>query len=705
MNPFVTLHQTLNAEQERWPLWLPVGVLAGIMLYFALPFEPAPLGLAATPLLAGAVWLLRARFSLFLPAVALLMVALGFNASQIDTRLSATPMLDHEMGPLPVIGRLMFTEVMPEGVRLTLKDVQIGKLKPEDTPVKIRVRLRKKTLADVPPPGSVIRLYAGLMPYSEPVMPGATDFRWQGYFHQTGASGWTYSDVDEIIDNSVPDWRDRFALVFERARLTLARHVYARLSGDVAAMTVTRLNGEQAGISEPVIDAMRIAGLSHLLSTSGFHVTIMGLLVYFPLRALLALVPWVALRFPIKKWAASAAIVSTLGYTLLVGSGAATVRSMIMCAIAMLAILVDRRASPLRLVMLSAFLSMLVVPDAALGPSFQMSFAAVFCLIATQGKQLAWLVTPEAAPREHGWFRRVAEHFGSIIATSLIATAATTPFALYHFQTFSFYGFAANAAAIPLTSFWVMPCILMAYILAPFGLDGWFIDGAGAGIALTIRIAEQVAAWPYSILYFPAMPWGALLAITLGGLWLCIWRLRWRWLGLLPILAGACYCFYAPVPDVLISPDARVWAVRLDDGRLAVSNMDRNVFLYRQWKERLGNVPLVDSSAVRSDQLRCDDAGCVYKKAGRSVAFPETPLAALDDCEQADRVVAAFPVSACAAQTVAEGDWRAHGAVTLAAAPDGWIRNDARRGYAERPWSVGWRRRGDASALGGDPAD
>ena len=53
-----------------------------------------------------------------------------------------------------------------------------------------------------------------------------------------------------------------------------------------------------------------------------------------------------------------------------------------------------------------------------------------------------------------------------------------------------------------------MPCILMAYITAPLGLDGWFIDGAGAGMDLTISIAETVAAWPYSIFYLPAMPCG-----------------------------------------------------------------------------------------------------------------------------------------------------------------------------------------------------
>jgi competence protein ComEC len=187
------------------------------------------------------------------------------------------------------------------------------------------VRFDRKTLADVPPAGSLVTMWAELGPFEEPVMPHAMNFRWQAFFRQLGGLGWSTSTIN-LIDPAPPvtSWHDRFALAFERARMTLTQHVYAHLSGDVAAMTAARLNGEQTGISEPVIQAMRTAGLAHLLSTSGFHVTIMGLLVYFPLRALLALIPWIALRYPIKKWAAAGAIFSTIGYTLLVGSPAAT---------------------------------------------------------------------------------------------------------------------------------------------------------------------------------------------------------------------------------------------------------------------------------------------------------------------------------------------------------------------------------------------
>jgi len=690
-----SLREMLLAESDRWLLWAPVGVAIGIAVYFALPFEPSLYALVATPLLGVAAWKVRHWFAVFLPLFVLLFMAMGFNAAQIETHMFTTPMLAREQGPLPVTGRLMFTEVMPDGVRLTLKDLTLGRLPPEQTPEKIRIKMGKKTLADIPPPGTRLTMWAQISPFSEPVSPDATDFRRMGYFKQIGGLGWSFSHID-VVDPNPPStsWRDDFALMFERARVALAQHVYARLSGDVAAMTVTRFNGEQAGISKPVIEAMRIAGLAHLLSTSGFHVTIMGLLVYFPLRALLAMIPWLALRYPIKKWAAAGAIVSTLGYTFLVGSQAATLRSMVMSGIAMVAIIADRRSAPMRLVMLSALIAMLMAPDAALGPSFQMSFAAVFCLIATHGKKISWLVTPDDKIQKHSWWRGVVEHMGSIITTSLIATAATTPFAIYHFQTFSFYGFAANTLAIPMTSFWVMPCILMAYILAPFGWDGWFIDGAGAGINVTIKIAEYVASWPYSILYLPAMPWGALVAICFGGLWLCIWRLRWQWLGLLPILIGGLYPLYTAKPDVMIAPDGKVWAARLADGRLAVSNLDRDAFVYQQWQQRLGNPPVVDINELppTEKQLRCDEMGCVYNLGGNPIALPIMESAALEDCDHTSAIIAPFAIRDCHAYYVVdERQFWLHGSHVIYG--DGSLLRitHARPRRAMRPWSVGWK--------------
>jgi competence protein ComEC len=365
---------------------------------------------------------------------------------------------------------------------------------------------------------------------------------------------------------------------------------------------------------------------------------------------------------------------------------------MIMTGLAMLAITIDRRATSLRLVMLSAGIGMLIEPDATMGPSFQMSFAAVFCLIVANQKAWDWASGDFTAFMPE-WFRSFTAHMWGIARTSLIATAATTPFAIYHFQTLSLYGFIANMAAIPITSFWVMPSILLAYLTAPFGWDGLFIDAAGAGVAITIRIATTVASWPYSIFYWPAMPGFALVFVVLGGLWLCIWREKWRYLGLAAIMIGMLYPLYTPKPDFFVTPDGKEWAARLDDGRLAVSNIDHDKFSVTQWQQRLGNVEMIDSTALPPDnrQIRCDEQGCVYRHGTHILAMPDLEATALEDCQHADIAIAPFLIKECAARYIIDDPslW-VHGAHAIYFDGDNVRIESARSNRGARPWSIGW---------------
>ncbi|MDD3029746.1 MAG: ComEC/Rec2 family competence protein [Alphaproteobacteria bacterium] len=693
MNPLSVLARNFQAERARWSYWLPVAVAGGVVLYFVLPFEPPVFVLGLPVILGAGAWLLKERsWPLALAFFALMLVSLGFAASKTETLLDARPMLDAPQEFIPITGRVLGIDIMPDSLRIVLLHPTLGDLPEEKRPERIRVKFNDLSFDEAPPIGSAIAFKGTVYPFSGPAAPDAADFRRYAFYKHLGGLGWS-RDTIKVTDSSPNDYSlgERFNLMLERARKTLARHVYERLSGDVAAITAARLNGEQTAISQPVMDAMRTSGLAHLLATSGANVTIMGLLIYFPLRMLLALSPWLTLRFPIKKWAAMAAILSALAFTFLVGSQAATMRSMLMVGLAMIAIALDRNTHPLYLVMLSALLSMLFVPSATMGASFQMSFAAVFCLVATT-RSLDWAFGKNVAAYIPSGLRASFGYVGGIMRASLIAIAAVTPFSIYHFHTFNLYGFLSNALAIPLTSFWVMPFTVLAYATAPWNMDGFFIDMAGLGNAATIRIAETVAAWPRSILYWPAMPGFVLAGITLGGLWLCLWRRSWRFWGLVPVILGMLYPLYTPRPSFFAAPDGNTWGAVLDDGRLAVPNAKKQRFILDQWRERLGNVPLVDAKALPSDhpQVSCDAMGCLYRHGAFAIAMPAQENAAIDDCLNADLVVAPFPIAGCNARVLDATDFATHGAHAL------FFKNgkpDIAYAYERpglRPWSVGW---------------
>src|SRR3546814_645516 len=128
---------------------------------------------------------------------------------------------------------------------------------------------------------------------------------------------------------------------------------------------------------------MRDSGLAHLLSISGLHMGLVASILFFGIRGLLALWERAALCWPIKKWAAGAAIIGSFAYLLLSGADVPTQRSFVMTGLVLLAVILDRTAISLQLVAWAAIIVLVIAPESLLGPSFQMSFGAVVALVAT----------------------------------------------------------------------------------------------------------------------------------------------------------------------------------------------------------------------------------------------------------------------------------------------------------------------------------
>ncbi len=674
----VDLAGRLAAERERWELWLPVGLGFGIALYFALPVEPA-LGLGAEVAATLAVLTLAmGRQPARLGALLVLLTgALGFTAAQLRTWSQTAPMIGRELGIVTVTGRAIITESMPDGVRLTLSEVTIDRLPAEATPDQVRIGLKSRYTA--PPPGSMIRVRAMLHPSAAPAEPGAYDFQRQAFFDGNGAVG-SALGTPTVIEGPPPStWRG-LMLQMEALRAALHQRCVEVLP-DRATSTVTEalLNGEQTAIPQDVMNDYRYSGLAHLLSISGLHIALVAGLVYFLVRALLALIEPVALRYPIKKWAALTGLLAAFAYLALVGPAAPTLRSVLSTGTVMIAIMTDRNPISMRLLMVSAVVIMAYTPEQMLGPSFQMSFAAVGALIATYEVANPWLHRWRTSTGAAG--QAVLYLAGSML-TSVVATVATLPFSLYHFQQMALYGVLSNMIAVPLTTFWVMPWALAVYGLMPFGLDAWALVPMGWGVAACNWLAHITAALPGSVLWVPAMPVPGLAAIVLGGLWLLLWLGRWRLWGLVPIFLGFASILAAPHPDLLVSGDGSAMAVRTADGGLSFNDVKAGTRLIGQtWLHRDGTnqaaEPWPADGRSNDGRLSCDALGCLYRAGGLTVALVRDRPALEEDCDIADLVVAVEPVHHCPGPTIidfwslrhngAHAIWLTDGKITLRA--------------------------------------
>lgn len=573
----------LAEEILGYALWLPVAFGAGIALYLGLPWEPSGWagGLAAAASLGMLLALRRDRARLSLGLV--LASCLGFATIQLNTRLAA-PVEALPSRAVVLEARIVALEALPQGRRITVAEATWqGREAPLPRTLRLRLRPGDETVLH---PGERIRVRALLRAPSAPVEPGAFDFQRASFFTGAAGTGFALAQV-EVTGRAEEAPRSSFWTFFARLQSALVVRTRAAVPGQPGAVAAALLSGQQAGIAPVEAQAMRDSGLSHLLSVSGLHVSIVIGLVFFVLRLMLAAWEWAALRFPIKEIAMVAGLAAGGFYTLVTGADVPMLRSFLMAALVVAALLMGRNAITMRGLALAAFVVLLLHPEAVASASFQMSFAAVAALVAgfeaLRGRLPHWL--------EHaGLLQRCAMVLVGLVLTSVLAGVATAPYALFHFQRASLYGVVANALAVPLTSFFVMPAGMIAVLLMPFGLDWLALVPMGWGCAAILWIARVVADWPGAAPFLPAMPFWGLLACTAGVLLLCLLRTRLRLLGLPLFLLGMVSPIWHRPPDVLVSADAGLIAVEAG-GVLHLSRaQNANPFVVETWQRRAGGI-------------------------------------------------------------------------------------------------------------------
>ena len=518
------------------------------------------------------------------------------------------------------------------------------------------------------------------MPPAGPAAPGAYDFARAAWFKEIGAVGYAMSRAEVVAVGE----RNGLAPHIAGWRRSLALHLREQMPGQAGAVAADLMTGDRGAIPEGTLQDMRDAGLAHLLAISGLHVGLIAGWLFFSVRFLLALIPGLALRAPIKKWAAAAALLGAFAYMLLTGATVPTQRAFLMLALVMAAVMLDRVAISFRLLAWAAVAVLLWAPESLLSVSFQMSFAAVVGLTAIY-EGLGPAVMRWRS--DGGRAKRLSLYLGAVLLTTLVASLTTAPFALYHFNRVAMYGLAANLVAVPLAALWVMPSALAAYVLMPLGWEQLALVPMGLGIQAMLAVAHAVAGWPGAVTLVPAFSTLALAIISLGGLWLCLWRGRWRYGGLLAVGLGIVLAGQGDPPDILIDGRGKIMAARLENRVVLVAApYRRKSITLSTWLRRWGRKePSKDDSI-----MRCDGLGCALIHGGNAVGFARGPAALEDDCRVADLVLSAVPVRfncPSAKMVIDRFDLWRRGAIAVRWR-DGVIKvegaNDSR---GDRPWS------------------
>jgi competence protein ComEC len=178
--------------------------------------------------------------------------------------------------------------------------------------------------------------------------------------------------------------------------------------------------------------------------------------------------------------------------------------------------------------------------------------------------------------------------------------------------------------------FWIMPLALAAMLTTGIpAVSEWFLQGMGYGIDIMIYTATIVAHWPGAAIYVPQTSPGFLYCIVGGGLWLCLWQEKWRWLGLIPLAASLYFVFAATAPNLYISEDLKYVGVRYQD-HLYVNSTRTKTFLSENWAHATG-LPATSIRRWKSAKpqvpiapVECNDYGCLFQTQDFKLAYLNT---------------------------------------------------------------------------------
>jgi competence protein ComEC len=610
----------VRAQLDRLFLWVPVAFGLGAAVYLGLKSEPPlwPAAAAALVLGAGAVgaaWRAGPR-ALHAALVLLAAVAAGFAIAKLRSDHVAAPIAPASLGVAEVEGYVVDIDTPSQtGPRLLIAPTAISHLTTDQLPLRVRIVMPTD---DIATPGAAIRVQALLDPPPAPAAPGAYDFARDAWFAGEGAVGLARGPP-QLIAAPAPPWRLRLSMAINAFRWRTAERLAGDMNkvmgghaGDAAGLAVAVTTSHQDWLSQPVRNDLRAAGLAHMLAIAGLHTAALSGFVFFSLRFLIAAVPWLAVRVNGKKVAAAGGLIAVAAYLVLSGAHAPARRAAITASVAFAAILMDRQAISLRSLALAALIILLIEPEVVVQPGFEMSFCATASLVALAE---VWPRKPraEGLPWALSFLQRARDWVIALFMVSLVAGAATGPFAIQHFNRIANFGVFANLTADFVASVVMMPALAIALLLELIGhgLAAPALFVAGWSAKAIIAIGHVFATAPGAATATSTAPQIALVVSYFGILFVCLWNGWLRWLGL-PLAFAVALWPRPPAPVAWIASDGGDAAVAFQGREVALKPGVR-AYATQLWAQRRGLAIPADMARARGALFDCDFWSCAAR--------------------------------------------------------------------------------------------
>jgi len=467
------LYSKLEQEYHHLSLWYFVSFIFGIVFFFRF-YESIPnyFFFASLPgLLTLSIFFSKRNLLIFFVAACSFSFCVGMLTASVRISLAGSSAFTRPV-TAEITGGVENIKPTLRGMQITLKDVflQHSRKNSIKNLKKVRINISNKIASNLSY-GDKIKLRAKLFPLQGAVLPGAYNFGFYMRMSDIEASGYALTAPEIIEKNS--SFFNEYIQNIRRGIYSLLLDVLGVKNGNFAAAI---LIGETKAIPQNIAENMRNSGVAHILSVSGLHLSLVAMIFFICTRLLLNCSNYFAYNTNIKLISAAVSIVGSFLYLKISGGNLAATRAFIMTAIFIIAMMMGRAPYPLRSIMIAAFLILVFLPEYVFHPSFQLSFAAVLCLISGYEFYLRYKHILGAS---RGIFASIKFYIFTNIYSSFLASIVTAPFVIFHFYKFAVYSVLMNLIAVPLMSFFMMPLALLAVLLIPFGIAHWPLYALG----------------------------------------------------------------------------------------------------------------------------------------------------------------------------------------------------------------------------------
>lgn len=555
------MRKLLENQRENLFLWVPFIMAAGGALYFSMPIEPH---IHFATIITMILFIIMCLWRAPIVIRAILIFIFGFFYAYTYTDIIDTPILNHNMRDIEITGRVTDIDYTANKSRIYIQIPAMNiNIKTNDFAT-VRVSIDSNTLPNI---NDKIKITATLFAPTTADAPGAFDFSRWAYFNGITATGY----INNFTTLNEPGHSTTNSL----------RQIIHNKSNSIL------VDGLVLGYKHSISDSDRkiwtSAGLGHIWSISGFHMTlIMGwlfALFYLIFRS----IPYVVRRVPAKHIAMVCAWVGLISYVVISGVSVATIRAFLMSTLICGAALLGRKAFSLRNICMVFCLIFLINPYYIMTAGFQLSFAAIFGLV------WFWKVINPKLPDN-----RTLRIIVTAILTSVIASAFTAPFIAAHFYSLPIYSIIGNLILLPIFSFIIMSVVFIGTFVAMFGVVSP-LQAADYIYKFTLNIANAIATLPGATIDMPYISNTALCLIIFGMMCIILIRsirIKVNYIfGIMFIIAGIITTAISPRPVFFVTSDHELVAF-VDNGEMTFnkSRASNHYFTFDTWKH-FANIP------------------------------------------------------------------------------------------------------------------